>query len=110
MMQFLSKLSLNSKKSPKHNHLINYHKQFTANQGRVDIDPDQENMINTNAAETPLTLSQKVRDYSSIHFATPSFTFYPKFKNQIVDETPKPIYLLAKKPQKSINYFKASWV
>ena len=89
--------------SPKHDRLPNHRKPFTTNPVRVLVYHDQENVeINQNAAKvvvesaenkTPLTLSQKVRDYSSIHFATPSFRFYPKFQNKIINVKPKPTKL-----------------
>ena len=70
--------------------------------------PYQENVeTNQNAAKAvvgieenkiPLTLSQKVRDYSSIHFATPSFRFYQKFQNEIINVKQKPPKLQSHTP------------
>ena len=72
-----------STKPDKHNHLIRHDEElFTTNQERVDS--DQENIANIankltdrQGNKTPLTLMQKIRDYSSIHFATPEFRYYP---------------------------------
>ena len=94
--------------SPKYDRLSNHRKTFTTSPVRVLVYPDQENVeTNQNAAKAvvgieenkiPLTLSQKVMDYSSIHFATPSFRFYPKFQNEIINVKQKPPKLQSHTP------------